>query len=254
MGLRPRTIELYQRLLARHITPHLGNVAVASSTPDMIRNWRFTLLAAGVSESAAAKAYRLLRAVLATAADDRVIARNPCRIRGAGDEKPAERPVLTVAQVFDLADRIRNPRYKALILLATVAIPAPITAVLTAHLDPYVDQEPTALIVDLTHGTQPSRAARSLVRYARSYRATCRSPRHYAPGRLGLYDDCQARWWQPGGSPGMFGWPLLRITRGGGCLLAGQRGTVVPGGTATDPTGWRVGSMAACPEMLRGCC
>jgi hypothetical protein len=146
VGLRPRTIELYQRLLARHITPHLGNVAVASITPDMIRNWRFTLLAAGVSESAAAKAYRLLRAVLATAADDRVIARNPCRIRGAGDEKPAERPVLTVAQVFDLADRIRNPRYKALILLATVAIPAPITAVLTAHLDPYVDQEPTALI------------------------------------------------------------------------------------------------------------
>jgi hypothetical protein len=84
-------------------------VAVAGITPDMIRNWRFTLLAAGVSESAAAKAYRLLRAVLATAADDRVIARNPCRIRGAGDERPAERPVLTVAQVFDLADRIRNP-------------------------------------------------------------------------------------------------------------------------------------------------
>ena len=87
----------------------------------MIRNWRFTLLAAGVSESAAAKAYRLLRAILATAADDRVIPRNPCRIRGAGDEKPAERPVLTVAQVIGLADRIRNPRYKALILLATFA-------------------------------------------------------------------------------------------------------------------------------------
>ena len=71
-------------------------------------NWRFTLLAAGVSESAAAKAYRLLRAILATAADDRVIPRNPCRIRGAGDEKPAERPVLTVAQVFGLADRMKE--------------------------------------------------------------------------------------------------------------------------------------------------
>lgn len=103
MGLRPRTIELYRWLLARHIAPHVGNGAVAGITPDMIRNWRFTLLAAGVSESAAAKAYRLLRAVLATAADDRVIPRTPCCIRGAGDEKPAERPVLTVAQVFDLA-------------------------------------------------------------------------------------------------------------------------------------------------------
>ena len=93
MGLRPRTIELYQRLLARHITPHLGNVAVASSTPDMIRNWRFTLLAAGVSESAAAKAYRLLRAVLATAADDRVIASLVARLAKLGCEvtlKPAQ--------------------------------------------------------------------------------------------------------------------------------------------------------------------
>ncbi|MEV0383433.1 hypothetical protein [Nonomuraea sp. NPDC050643] len=54
----------------------------------------------------AAKAYRLLRAVLMTAADDRVIPHNPCRIRGAGDEHAQERPVLTVSQVFELADRV----------------------------------------------------------------------------------------------------------------------------------------------------
>jgi hypothetical protein len=35
--------------------------------------------------------------------EDRIIPRNPCRIWGGGDEKAAERPVLTVAQVFDLA-------------------------------------------------------------------------------------------------------------------------------------------------------
>ena len=120
-GLRPRTIELYRWLLARHIAPRLGNVAVSGITPDMIRDWRASLLAAGVSQSATAKAYRLLRAMLATAADDRVIPRNPCRIRGAGDEKPAERPVLTVDQVYELANRIKNPRYRALILLVTFA-------------------------------------------------------------------------------------------------------------------------------------
>ncbi len=86
IGLRPRTVELYRWLLARHIGPNLGNFPVASITPDMIRDWRVRLLSDGVSVSAAAKAYRLLRAVLATAADDRVISRNPCRIRGAGDE------------------------------------------------------------------------------------------------------------------------------------------------------------------------
>jgi len=42
--------------------------------------------------------------------EDKILARNPCRIRGAGEERAAERPVLTVAQVFDLADRVgRRP-------------------------------------------------------------------------------------------------------------------------------------------------
>ncbi|GLX02685.1 hypothetical protein [Microtetraspora sp. NBRC 16547] len=65
----------------------------------------------GVSVSMAAKAYRLLRAVLMTAAEeDQIISANPCRIRGAGDEHPEERLVLTVAQVFELAERVgRRP-------------------------------------------------------------------------------------------------------------------------------------------------
>ncbi|WP_433372213.1 tyrosine-type recombinase/integrase [Streptosporangium sp. CA-115845] len=77
----------------------------------MIRQWRADLLGNGVSVSMAAKAYRLLRAVLMTAAEeDHIIARNPCRIRGAGDEHAQERPVLTVAQVFELADLVgRRP-------------------------------------------------------------------------------------------------------------------------------------------------
>lgn len=110
-GLRPRTVELYRRLLRRQIAPHLGGVPLGKLSTPMIREWRMTLLGEGVSASVTAKAYRFLRAVLTTAAeDDRIIPRNPCRIRGAGDEKPDERPVLTVAQVFDLAERIgRRP-------------------------------------------------------------------------------------------------------------------------------------------------
>jgi hypothetical protein len=42
--------------------------------------------------------------------EDKILSRNPCRIRGAGDEQAPERPVLTVAQVFELADRVgRRP-------------------------------------------------------------------------------------------------------------------------------------------------
>lgn len=74
----------------------------------------------GVSDTMLAKAYRLLRAILMTAVDDELISRNPCRIRGAGNESPAERPILTVEQVYMLADEMPE-RLRALILAATSA-------------------------------------------------------------------------------------------------------------------------------------
>ncbi|XVS64327.1 tyrosine-type recombinase/integrase [Actinosynnema sp. CA-299493] len=117
--LRPRTVQLYGWLLGKYVTPHLGTVQLGNLDTPMIRKWRADLLRDGVSESMAAKAYRLLRAVLMTAAnEDRIIPRNPCQVAGAGTENPDERPVLTVAQVFDLASRMADLRYRAFVLLA----------------------------------------------------------------------------------------------------------------------------------------
>src|SRR5712691_1497824 len=110
-NLRPRTVDLYRWLLKKHIAPHLGGVPVGKLSTAMIREWRATLLGNGVSVSMAAKAYRLLRAIMTTAVDnDNMLLRNPCRIKGGGDEHAEERPVLTVKQVFDLAERVgRRP-------------------------------------------------------------------------------------------------------------------------------------------------
>lgn len=110
-GLRPRTVDLYRWLLSKHINPYLGQLPVGRVSTQVVRQWRASLLAAGVSATMTAKAYRLLRAILMTACeDDKIIARNPCRIRGAGSEYAPERPVLTVGQVFDLAGRVgRRP-------------------------------------------------------------------------------------------------------------------------------------------------
>lgn len=63
------------------------------------------------------KAYRLLRGILNTAVEDELIKRNPCRIKNAGVERPEERPVLAVAEVFRLASAV-PPRFRALVLLA----------------------------------------------------------------------------------------------------------------------------------------
>ncbi|MQA96606.1 MAG: tyrosine-type recombinase/integrase [Streptosporangiales bacterium] len=107
-NLRPRTVDLYTWLLKKHIAPHIGRVPLGKLTPALVREWRSRLLnELGVSASQTAKSYRLLRAVLMTAVeDDGILPRNPCRIKGAGDEKAPERPVLTVAQVFELAERV----------------------------------------------------------------------------------------------------------------------------------------------------
>ncbi|MFB9721091.1 tyrosine-type recombinase/integrase [Planobispora longispora] len=72
----------------------------------------------GPGASTVAKAYRLLRGILNTAVEDDLIKKNPCRIKNAGVERPEERPVLTVSEVFTLAAAV-PPRFRALVLLAT---------------------------------------------------------------------------------------------------------------------------------------
>ena len=119
-GLRPKTVMLYSYLLRSHIAPYFPTMTVARLHLATVRRWHKKLLDNGVSPVTAAKAYRLLRAILNTAVDDGLIRRNPCRIKGAGNEDSPERPVLTVPQVYALADAIA-PRYRALILLATFA-------------------------------------------------------------------------------------------------------------------------------------
>jgi integrase len=118
-GLRPKTIRIYRDLLRLHIKPHLSTVTVGALTLARVRRWRKSLLDSGVSEVTTAKAYRLLRAIMNTAVDDGLIKRNPCRVKSADREESPERPVLTVKQVYALADAA-GP-YKALILLATFA-------------------------------------------------------------------------------------------------------------------------------------
>jgi hypothetical protein len=119
-NLRPKTIRLYRYLFRRHIQPYFGSVTIADIKEAHVRSWRKKLLDSGVSAVTMAKAYRLLKVILYTAVDDGIIRPNPCRIKGAGQEQSAERPVLTIAEVYDLAAAI-DPRYRALVLLGTFA-------------------------------------------------------------------------------------------------------------------------------------
>jgi integrase len=116
-NLRPKTVQTYEGLLRIHIVPILGGIEVAQVKERTVRRWRKELLDADVGPVTVAKAYRLLKAILNTAVDDGLIKRNPCRIKGAGQEHSPERPVLALAEVFALADAF-DRRYRLLILLA----------------------------------------------------------------------------------------------------------------------------------------
>ena len=99
--LRPRTVELYRSLLRCHIIPKFGPLALGKISPSSIRSWNAKL--AQEHEVTAAKAYRLLNQILTTAVADELIGRNPCVVRGAGQEHSPERPMVSIAEVGALA-------------------------------------------------------------------------------------------------------------------------------------------------------
>ncbi|SET39338.1 site-specific integrase [Geodermatophilus poikilotrophus] len=116
--LAPRTAELYRAQLKNHILPALGSTPLRQLEASAVRAWYGKLSGpSGPGQVTAAKCYRLLRAICTTAVDDNLIARNPCSIRGAGQERPSERPMFTLAQVQALVDAVED-RWRALILLA----------------------------------------------------------------------------------------------------------------------------------------
>ena len=116
----PTTRSLYQRLLQTHILPTFGNTPVTHITFAKVRAWNSEQRST-TAPSTAPKAYRLLKSIMETAvADDETITHNPCRIRGAGSEHPAERGVATIEQVFALADDV-GEWWRLLVLLGAFA-------------------------------------------------------------------------------------------------------------------------------------
>jgi integrase len=103
-SLAPRTRELYEGFLRNHLIPDLGHVELGRLSTSTVRSWWATMPSKGeAGASTAAKVYRFLRAILNTAVEDELIVKNPCVIKGAGSESPAERPFATPSQVDALA-------------------------------------------------------------------------------------------------------------------------------------------------------
>jgi integrase len=116
--LRPGTRVLYAYLLRRFLRPAFATTPLGRLDPLTVRAWLAELHEAGeVTPTTIAKAYRLLRRILNVAVEAGYLSRNPCTVKGAGIERPAEMRHVSIPHLLALADAVPG-RYRALILVA----------------------------------------------------------------------------------------------------------------------------------------
>lgn len=83
--LKPRTVDLYRRILERSILPTFEARRLDKITAADVRAWHAAL--DPKKKTARAHAYALMRTIMATAVAEELIPANPCTIRGAGQTK-----------------------------------------------------------------------------------------------------------------------------------------------------------------------
>ena len=96
--LAPSTRGLYIWLFEHFIDPTFGGMKLIDVSPAQVRRWNAKL--ARSSSSNAAKSYRLLRSIFATAVKDGALSRNPVDVDKAGRETSPERPLIDAADVL----------------------------------------------------------------------------------------------------------------------------------------------------------
>lgn len=108
--------ETCERNMRLHLAPIL-DVPLRSVSPTLVRQWHATAMRGPGGKTSIAQSYRFLRMVMNVAVSDGLIARNPCRIKGAGNVPTKERPVATPAQLAQLVEAISPPKYRAAVVI-----------------------------------------------------------------------------------------------------------------------------------------
>lgn len=114
--LRDRTRVEYLRLLDTALEP-LADKRMNALTPDMIRTWYSELVKSG-RKTLAARAYGLLKSILATAVTDGRIKSNPCIIRGAQNSSTGRKVEPPTATELAKIVAAMPDRLQAAVLLA----------------------------------------------------------------------------------------------------------------------------------------
>lgn len=118
--LKPRTKDLYQKLLDQHILPTFGALPLRAITEAMVDDWFERLLPEAPTRRA--HTYALLSTIMKSAASAKpkpLIAANPCRITGASKvDRTFEPTPATPAELATLAEAMPE-KYRLLVLLGS---------------------------------------------------------------------------------------------------------------------------------------
>jgi integrase len=114
--LKPRTRAHYRKLLDNHVLPTFGHVEVKTITPESVRAWH--ALMGTSTPTQRAHAYSLLRTILGSAVQDRLIAANPAHIRGAGNSTRVHKIKPASLEELEVLVTAMPERYRVMALLA----------------------------------------------------------------------------------------------------------------------------------------
>lgn len=115
--LRASTAALYRRLLRLELSPAFGSVPVDQITPAQVKAWHMESTARD-TPTQTGNAYMFLRSVFADAIHEEIIAKNPCRVKGAGKPERAREVIALSAEELTAYVAAAPERYRLVLALA----------------------------------------------------------------------------------------------------------------------------------------
>lgn len=103
----PRSREEFTRIWTNYVVPCLGAVPVNRVTAALVRRW-YADLEGRTGAATRRQAYSMVHAVLNAAVEERLIARNPGKIKGANDPVGGTRPYFSHLDVERIAAHMRE--------------------------------------------------------------------------------------------------------------------------------------------------
>ena len=118
LPLAPGTVQSHERALRLMVYPTFEHVALSTITPAQVRTWHAEL---GTGRPAQRiRAYSVFRAICGTAVEDKLLAINPCTIKGAGRSAKSRRAMkLAALPELDVALAAMPENLRITVVLAT---------------------------------------------------------------------------------------------------------------------------------------